>query len=150
MISSEGDWWVLLITDGFTVEYPPEVYADERTAQSEAERWSRFLANNVQTAIDRPFQGRWEIGDTWVRLVPAHLEEEVEEMWVGTYWSWNGFPDPEAELFADADAAEEWALTPPSGGLAVEVFRTPWAVGASYRVRDGQEEAVAHRAKVIG
>jgi hypothetical protein len=150
MISSDDDWWVLLVTDGCTVEYPPEVYVDERLAESEAERWSRLLATDGQARIERPFPGRWEIGDHWVRLIPVRTEEGMEEMWVGTYWTWHGFPEPEAELFASAEAAREWALTPPPGGLVVEVLQNPWMVGASYRVRDGQEEAVAHRAKVIG
>lgn len=150
MIPSEGDWWVLLVTDGFTVEYPPEVYADEQTAESESERWSWLLARENRATIERPFPGRWEIGDHWVRLIPVRTDEGIEEMWVGTYWTWHGFPDPEAELFANAEAAKEWALTPPPGGIVVEVLRNPWMVGASYRVRDGQEEAVAHRAKVIG
>lgn len=150
MIPFDGDWLVLLVTDGFTVEYPPEVYVDEQTAESEGERWSWLLARDEQARIERPFPGRWEIGDHWVRLIPVRMAEDVDEMWVGTYWTWHGSPGLEAELFANAEAAKEWVLTPPLGGLVVEVLQTPWTVGASYRVRDGQEEAVAHRAKVIG
>jgi hypothetical protein len=150
MISPDGDWWVLLVTDGFTVEFPPEVYVDERTAESESERWSRLLARDGHASIERPFPGRWEIGDHWVRLNPVRTDELVEEMWVGTYWTRHGYPDPEAELFENPEAAREWALTPPAGGLVLEVIQNPWMVGASYRVGDGQEEAVAHRAKVIG
>lgn len=150
MIPPDDDWWVLLVTDGFTVEYPPEVYADEQTAESEGERWSWLLARRARATIERPFRGRWDIGDRSVRLVQAQLVEEVDEMWVGTYWTRHGFPDPEAELFPNAEAAQDWVLTPPPGGLVVEVLKSPWTVGASYRVRDSQEEAVAHQAKVIG
>jgi hypothetical protein len=85
-----------------------------------------------------------------MRLTPGRTDEPVEEMWVGTYGTRHGYPDPEAELFVNAQTAKEWALTPPAGALVVEAIQNPWMVGASYRVRDGQEEAVAHRAKVIG
>lgn len=146
--SFEGEWWVLLVTDGLTVSYPPEVYAREASAEREAERWCSILTS-IQRPIARPFPGRWEVGDHWVRLVPARLLEDIEQIWVGMHWTRSGDPDPEAELFGNREQARSWALTPPLGGLTNRVLETPWTVAATYRVREGEEESVVHLAKVI-
>ena len=148
-VRSDGEWWVLLITDGFTVEYPPELYRRRDDAEREAERWARTLSRAYRGHIDRPFEGRWQIGDRWIRVTHAFLPEEGSQIWVGTYWGRDGSPEPEAALFADAAEAREWALEGPAGGLPIESYETPWSVAATYRVRGGEEEAEVHRAKVL-
>src|SRR3990170_5670116 len=63
--------WVLLVTEGLMVAYPPELYAERAVAERECERWAWLLAAKLQTAVERPFEGRWEIGEHWVRLGPG-------------------------------------------------------------------------------
>jgi hypothetical protein len=144
-----GEWWVLLVTDGFTVEYPPELYRQRDDAEREAERWARVLSRAHREDIDRPFEGRWQIGDRWIRVTYSFLTEGGSQIWVGTYWGQDGSPEPEAALFADAAEAREWALEGPAGAVPVESHETPWSVAATYRVRGGEEEAEVHRAKVL-
>lgn len=104
----DGDWWVLLVTDGLSVEFPPELYRDHDDAEREAERWARVLSARSRATVDRPFPDRLEVGDEWIRLVTSFLPEESNEIWVGTYWARDGSPDPEAELFPDASEAIGW------------------------------------------
>jgi hypothetical protein len=148
-VRSDGEWWVLLVTDGFTVEFPPELYREREEAEREAERWARALARANREHIERPFEGRWQMGDRWIRVTHSFLPEEGSQIWVGTYWGRDGSPDPEAALFADSADAREWALEPPAGGLPIESHETLWSVMARYRVRGGEEEAEVHRAKVL-
>lgn len=148
-VRSDGDWWVLLVTDGFTVEFPPELYRERGDAEREAERWARALSRAYREHIERPFEGRWQIGDRWIRVTHSFLPEEGSQIWVGTYWGRDGSPDPEAALFADSADAREWALEPPAGGLPLEHHETALSVGASYRVRGGEEEAEVHRGKIL-
>lgn len=148
-VRSDGEWWVLLITDGFTVEYPPELYRQRDDAEREAERWARVLSRARLEHIDRPFEGRWQIGDRWIRVTHSFLPEVASQIWVGTYWTSDGSPEPEAALFADAAEAREWVLEGPAGALPIESHETPWSVVATYRVRGGEEEAEVHRAKVL-
>jgi hypothetical protein len=143
----EPSRWVLLVTDGTIIEYPPEVYVSEKLAQLEAERWAWLLSGGGWGEIVRPFEGRWEVGDKWIRLVQSIVEHESEEVWVGTYWGRDGSPDPEAELFATRDTAREWALDPVPGAISVDVYERPWFIGATYLVRGEEEYAVVHRAK---
>lgn len=144
-----GEWWVLLVTDGFTVELAPELYRNQNRAEREGDRWAHLLSVRTGDAIERPFEGRWEIGDHWVRLVDSFLPEEGPEIWVGTYWGRDGSPEPEAALFAAVADARAWALEPAPGRLAYETHETPWSIAVTYKVRGGDEEAEVHRGKVI-
>jgi hypothetical protein len=148
-VRSDGEWWVLLVTDGFTVEFPPELYRGQEDAEREAERWAHVLARAFREQVERPFEGRWQIGDRWIRVTHSFLPEEGSQVWVGTYWNRDGSPEPEAALFAGAVEAREWALDGPAGALPIESHETPWSVAARYRVRGGEEEAEVHRAKVL-
>jgi hypothetical protein len=148
-VRSDGEWWVLLITDGLTVEYPPELYRQPEDAEREAERWARVLARVHRERVERPFGGRWQIGDRWIRVTHSILPEQGAQIWAGTYWSRDGSPEPEAALFADATQAREWATEPPAGGVLVESHETPWSATATYRVRGGEAEAEVHRGKVV-
>jgi hypothetical protein len=99
--------------------------------------------------IERPFEGRWEIGAHWIRLINSYLPEEGSDVWVGTYWGRDGSPEPEAALFAAVADARAWALEPAPGRLAYETHETPWSIAVTYKVRGGDEEAEVHRGKVI-
>jgi len=149
-VRSDPQRWVLLVTEGITVAYPPEVYRDRAVAQREAERWAWLLSTESSAPIERPFEGSWQIGEHWIRLVDAHVYEEApDEIWVGTYWTRDGLPDPEAELFASREEAREWAVTPSAGRVLRELHELPWSVSAAFQIRDEQEEASVHLAKVV-
>jgi hypothetical protein len=146
----ECERWVLLVTDGLVIEYAPEVYRDEHVAERESERWARILSQGIESKIERPFEGRWEIGDHWVRLVPSQLfEDETSETWVGTYWTRDGYPEPEAALFTSRQSARDWVVTPAAGRLSSGLLETPWYFAATYKIRGEEEYAVAHLAKVV-
>jgi hypothetical protein len=141
---------VVLVTDGFTVAYPPEVYVEEDAAESEAERWAWLLARDMRRGIERPFEGRWEIGDYWVRMLRVELvDDETGELWIGTHWTRDGFPDPEAEMFAEEAEARTWVMTPGSARVRTGSHETPWSVGAVHMFRGEEEYSEAHRAKVV-
>jgi len=145
-----GERWLILVTDGLTIAFPPEVYRLPHHAEEEAERWAWLLAQGRLDLVERPFEGRWQIDDYWVRLLHLQgIDDDASELWIGTYWTDDGYPDPEAETFSDHDEAREWALQPASGRFLAEVRETPWSTAATFRVRDGEEYAVVHRAKVI-
>ena len=145
-----GEWWVLLITDGFTVELPLELYRKRDRAEREGDRWAHLLSMRSGEPIERPFEGRWEIGDHWTRLVNSSVPEEGgSEVWVGTYWGRDGSPEPEAALFGDVADARAWALEPAPGRLAYETHETPWSIAVTYKVRGGDEEAEVHLGKVL-
>ena len=141
--------WVLLVTEGMSVAYPAEVYADERVAEREGERWAWILSGGDQVPVERPFPGRWEVGDIWIRLVRAFLHEDSSEIWVGTHWTRHGYPEPEAALFSGRAEARDWAVTPPAEGVLSGVYETPWLVRATYEVRDTEEDSVVQLAKVV-
>jgi hypothetical protein len=145
-----GERWLVLVTDGLTIAFPPEVYRLPHHAEEEGERWAWLLAQGRQDAIKRPFEGRWEIDDHWVRLLHLQgIDDDASELWIGTYWTRGGYPDPEAETFSNHDEAREWALQPASGRVLTEVSETPWSTAVTFRVRDYEEYAVVHRAKVM-
>ncbi len=129
--------------------YPAEVYSDERVAEREAERWAWVLSNGRQVSVDRPFPGRWEVGGTWVRLVEADIYAVSPEIWVGTHWTRDGYPEPEAALFADRAEARTWATTPPAQSVLSRVHSTPWLVAATFTVRGDEEDSIVQLAKVV-
>ena len=148
-VRADGEWWVLVVSDGLTIEFPPELYRDHDAARSEAERWARVLSRRSRSPIERPFEDRWQIGDEWIRLTHAFLPEEGPEIWVITYWTRDGYPEPEADLIAEAAEARAWVLEARAGAVLVEAHDTSWSAAARFRVRGGEEEAEAHRAKVV-
>jgi hypothetical protein len=126
---ADGDWWVLLVTDGLTVEFAPELYRAHDDAEREAERLARVLSARSQASVERPFQDRWVVGDEWIRLVSSFLPEEGTEIWIGTYWTRDGSPEPEAELFANGDEAVGWVREPTAGAKLVESHDTRGRLG---------------------
>ena len=148
-VHADGEWWVLVVADGLTIEFPPELYRDHDAARGEAERWARVLSRRSRSPIERPFEDRWHVGDEWIRLTHTFLPEEGPEIWVITYWTRDGYPEPEAELIADAAEARAWVLEARAGAVLVESHDTPWSAAARFRVRGGEEEAEAHRSKIV-
>ena len=145
-----GTHWVVLVTDGTVVSYPPEIYDSSSRASLEAERWAWLSSGEGLVEIDRPFEGRWGIGERDVRLVQARRVGDVAAPWVGTYWTRHGVPDPEAVILDGEVDARAWVREPPSDGLdEPRTFDTPWSSTAIYVVHGEEEYAVAHLAKVI-
>ena len=135
--------WILLITDGVVIEYAPEAYPTRDAAEYEARRWAWILSGMGWLAIDQPFPDRWSVGDRAVRLVKA----EGQGAWVGTFWTWDGYPDPEAVLFPHLDEARSWASALLHGLEPSRIEENEWSLVATFE-RGGEEAyAVAHRLK---
>jgi hypothetical protein len=86
--------FIIMITDGQAIEYPPEIYLDRRQAEREAEHWAWALSGAGEFEVQHPFEDRWEVGIRDVRLVPVDCEEfdSGHEWWVGLHWTKDGFP----------------------------------------------------------
>lgn len=146
---NDGTVYVLLVTDGTVIEYPPEVYASERRARLEAERWAWVLAGGGWSEITSPFDGRWEVAGRDVRLVPADRGEGLGDIWVCTYWTEDGQPDPEALIVSGRDDARAWVTQGPARESPDDLTEHPWMLVAMF-YRGGEEAyAVAWLAKVI-
>lgn len=121
--------WVLLVTGGTVIEYPPELYLDPVRATDEAERWAWILSGAGWAEIERPFAARWEVGDRSVRLVEIAVPaaSSLSGAWVGTFWDRSGAPDPEALLLESRDEAGRWVRDPPVGANpAARMEEQPW------------------------
>lgn len=135
--------WILLITDGTVIEYAPEAYATHDAAADEARRWAWILSGMGWLPIDEPFPDRWTVADRDIRLVEA----EGKGAWVGTFWTWDGYPDPQAVLFLDQVEAKSWASEPIDGLVPGDVQENEWSVVAVFE-RNGEEAyAVVNRLK---
>lgn len=66
--------WVILITDGTVIEYPPEAYESAEQARNEARRWAWVLSGMGWLPIEESAHDRWVVGDRDVRLVQADGE----------------------------------------------------------------------------
>ena len=147
-----SDVWALIITDGTVVEFPVEVYIDGDRAQRESERWASALSDIVRQPIERPFEGRWEVGGLDLRLVKCSVDSfnQDDEWWVGTHCTADGHPEPEALLLPGRAAARDWVLVQP-GDLPLMSFDDGReAISAAYGVGDLESFSVAHLAKVVG
>jgi hypothetical protein len=151
MESGEVSAWVLLITDGTVIEYPPELYRSHQRATFEAERWAWVLSGAGWREIERPFEGRWSIAGKDFRLVPDNAEAtSYEETWIRTFWTRDGAPVPEAIVFANREDAGDWVVMPPEGAASsVPETSLPWLLSVIPRRGDEEEYSVAHRAKVV-
>ena len=146
-LTSIMNTWVILITEGTVIDYPPEVYDSLETARDEARRWAWIISGMGWIPIEGPADDRWTVGDRDVRLV--HVEGEGG--WVGTFWTWDGYPDPEATLLRDRTVARAWVTAPIHDVLApVAVEENDWMIVATFD-RGGEEAyAVAHQLKPVG
>lgn len=141
--------WALLVTQGLVVAYPPEVYRDRRLAEREAERWAWLLGGGGIAPVERPFDGRWAIEEFDVRLIELDARQDVEETWIGTFWTHHGFPDPEALLLKSRAEASAWVQQAIATRRPIAVQETDWFIGATFGEGDREEYAVAHLAKNI-
>lgn len=143
--------WVLLVTDGTILEFPPELYVDLSLATREAMRWAEILAMGNRRLIRRPFEGRWEVGPRDIRLVPAQLAQSLagREPWVGTHWTRDGYPDPEAVLLPGRIEAKAWAESPYRGEVPVEVHDHGHELVAVFGVGDREEYSRVTRLKQV-
>jgi hypothetical protein len=146
-----SDVWVLLITDGTVVEFPVEVYVNRDQAQRESQGWASALSDILHQTIERPFEGRWEVGGLAVRLVECSVDSfhQGDEWWVGTHSTADGYPEPEALLLPGRSAARDWVLLKP-GDLPLMAFDDgAAAISATFGVGDRESYSVAHLAKVV-
>ena len=65
--------------------------------------------------ISRPFLDRWQVAGRDVRLIEVTASHLTDEPWVATYWTEDGYPEPEAALLAGREAARRWVLDDPRG-----------------------------------
>lgn len=143
--------YVLLVTDGVALEYPPEIYFNKERALLEAERWAWFLSGTGWLEILQPFPGRWSVGDRDVRLLTIPwAQDSSPPSWIGQYWTEDGLPDPEAVPFADREEAMAWVMEPPEGATpSIDTIDKPWFVGATYWFGDEEAYAIASLAKLV-
>ena len=143
--------FILLITDGTVIEHAPEIYLSEERAYVEAERWAWDLAAGDPRRISVPFDGRWQVGDRDVRLVSEPWTPLGDaQPWVGTYWTEDGYPDPEAMLLWGYEDAFTWVLEPPHGVTGpAEIIDRWWTIVATFPRGDEYSYAVAHLAKLV-
>lgn len=140
--------WVVLVTRGFTVDQPPELYTSESSARCEAARWARTIAARESVSVEVPFEGRWQVGEWDVRLVRV-TGPLGPEPWIGTYWTHDGHPDPEALLLENREDARTWVVSPVRGTPPTQVREREDFIAATFFDGDREEYAVAHRAKTL-
>ncbi len=141
--------WALLVTQGTIHAYPPELYLDRGRSAQEAERWAWILGGAGVAEVGRPFEGRWEVAGFDVRLVRVKVDPDLNQVWVGTYWSQDGTPDPEAVVFSSREEALSWAVEPVEDLAPAFVDQSEWFVAATFLPRGEEAYAVAHRAKIV-
>jgi hypothetical protein len=137
--------WILLLTDGTVIEYAPEAYGSYRQAEDEARRWAWILSGMGWLPVTEPFPNRWTAGDHDVRLIEA----TGDGSWVGTFWTWDGYPDPEATLFPDRAEARSWAVAPIDGIEPRSVIENAWSVVATFERKGEEAYAVTNRLKLL-
>ncbi len=103
--------WIVLVTDGTVLEFAPELFVDEELAVREARPWAFALSMGDSRAITHPFEDRWEVGPRDIRVAVVEIPSDwgSGEPWVGTHWTRDGYPDPEAHLLEGWPAARAWA-----------------------------------------
>ena len=74
--------WIVLVSDGTRIEYPPEVFARESAARGEAYRWAWSMSGS-----GAPFRMRssigWSAGIRDVLVIPAQFEgSSPDRCWV--------------------------------------------------------------------
>lgn len=149
MEKSNSRTWVVIVTDGTVIEFAPELYPSHDRALREARRWAWLLSAGSDIEIVEPFEGRLEVGIRDVRIVEVERPESASEPWIGTFWTSDGYPDPEAVVLDDRPDAEQWVSSPLHGMPPESINRSPWHLAATFLVRGQEAYAVAHLAKVI-
>jgi hypothetical protein len=143
--------WVLLVTDGTVLEFAPEFFVDERLAAREARRWAVALAMGDPRVIRRPFEDRWEVGPRDIRLVRLKVPRTwgMGEPWVGTHWTRDGYPDPEAVLLEGKQEATAWARTNHRGQEPTSVHDDGDELVAVFGAGEREEHSRVNRLKEV-
>jgi hypothetical protein len=149
MCDGDAKGWVVLVTDGTVIEFAPELYRARETARREGRRWSWLLSAGSDIEVVEVDEDRIEVGIRDVRIVQVDVPGGAREPWIGTFWSSDGYPDPEAVVLVDRQDAEQWATSPLHGLPPTSVSRSQWHVTATFVVRGEEAYAVAHLAKVV-
>lgn len=142
--------WVVLVTRGTAVAFPPELYLDREPAIREAKRWAWTLAGEGQLRVTCPFPGRWEVGDSDVRLEELRLPTApgAQEIWVCAHWSPEG--SPEFNLVGGRWRAAAWVREPPADEGFEGFAESAWQLAATFRSGDDESYSVAYPAKHAG
>jgi hypothetical protein len=143
--------WALMITHGTMVEYPPELYLTESVGVRESRRWAWILAGHGEMAVANPFEGRWEVGTRDVRLVECSCEHDTQmsDCWVGTHWTSDGYPEPEALVLPGRRQAYRWVTEPEGARSPRDIEEREWSISATFGSGDHEAYSVALRAKVV-
>jgi hypothetical protein len=138
--------WVVLVTRGTVVDFPPELYRSSRIASQEAGRWAWTLAGEGSMRVRTPFEGRLEVGDRDIRL--ERVNESIlewAEPWMCAHWSPEG--SPEILAVNDRDAARQWVREEPAAVRLREYFENDWMLSAAFGRGDDEEISQAYLLK---
>ena len=153
MLLSEIPLIIILILIFTIVEYAPEIYRSHVSGIREARRWASILASEEQMHVEYPFEDRWEVGNRDVRLVSTICETTGGDPsfapWVGTHWTVDGYPDPEAIVLGNREAAYRWVLEPPGSSNPRDVDDDEWTISAAFGSPANPSYSVAHLGKVF-
>jgi len=152
MGKTAGVAWVLLVTDGLAIEFPPEFYRSPSLAHAEAEHWAWCLSSPGGFAVRRPFAGRWEVGIRDIRVIELSVRADIDanDAWVGTHWTRHGYPEPDGVFLESRQAARHWVESPPApDSTSGALHEGEWMVSCTFGTGDREEESVAHRLKVV-
>jgi hypothetical protein len=143
--------WLLIVTDGLAIEFPPEIYLSEREANRGGEFWSWVLSGPDRSEVDLPFPGRWQVGFRDIRLSTCEVDDLDVGVgwWAGIHWTSHGFPDPEGVVLRGRDDARAWCIAPLDGDPPDSVRESDWMIEAEFPGHDVPETSVVARAKVV-
>lgn len=151
-LEDQGEYaWTLLVTDGTLLDFPPELYLDHLLAVREARRWAESLTMGQPGLVRQPFEGRWEVGPRDVRLVQVDIPTPWpgRHPWVGTHWTSDGYPDPEATLLSGRDQAKQWVESPLRGLDPDDISDQGHELVAVFRAGEEEEYSRATRLKQV-
>jgi hypothetical protein len=104
--------WVVAITEGTELRFPPEVYPTLSRATHEAYHWRWFLSRADEAKSTEVTEGHWRVGRVHVHLAPATLPSSPPglELWVG-FQTRGPASQPRFALFASRGEARTWVLS---------------------------------------
>jgi hypothetical protein len=76
-----SEWWALVISDGSTIDFPPELYCDPRAARREAYRWAITLTLGSVPVVRRSDEVL-SVGIRDVMVRPVHRDAGSPRPWI--------------------------------------------------------------------